>query len=328
MPRRSSKMHPDQLARLCGATVVRVRDLEGLGLHRATIAHRCRAGGPWRSLMPGVVLLNNAPPTRDHRRRAALLHCGPDSVITGLDALDLHGMRRVPSPNGPVHILVPANRRRVGHGLALVERTDRLPVAEPGRWPLAPLPRAVLDFARQCRDRDQVRSGIAEAVQRHVCPPALLAAELAAGSGRGSALPREVLREVDAGIRSVAEAKARTRLQQSDLPQPMWNPTLVEAATGRFIAVPDAWFDEVGLAWEIDSYEWHLDPADHSRTLARRVAMTAYGIVVVPHTPRRVTDEWAVVFDELQRNYDQAALRPRPPVIAIPAGQTNGTFVG
>jgi hypothetical protein len=22
--------------------------------------------------------------------------------------------------------------------------------------------------------------------------------------------------------------------------------------------VPDVWFDEVGLAWEIDSYEWHL----------------------------------------------------------------------
>jgi hypothetical protein len=310
----------------CNATVVRVRDLEEVGLRRSTIAHRCRPGGPWRSLLPGVVLLHNAAPTRDDRRSAALLHCGTGSVITGLDALELHGMRRAPSPNGPVHVLVPDDRRRTGHGVALVERTERLPVAEPGRWPLVPLHRAVLDFARRCRDRDQVRSALAETVQRRRCSPQDLVAELNAGSGRGSALPREVLREVADGIRSVAEAKARALLLETDLPRPLWNPTLVDAATGDFVAVPDAWFDAVGLAWEIDSHEWHLDPADHARTLVRRVAMTARGIAVVPHTPGRITKEWATVCNELRKNLAQAALRPRPAVVAIPA-PTNGTFV-
>ena len=277
-------------------------------------------------MLPGVVLLHNAPPTRDDRRSAALLHCGPGSVITGLDALALHGMRRVPTPSGPVHVLVPEDRRRAGHGVVLAERTQRLPEAEPGRWPLAPLLRAVLDFARRCRERDQVRSGLAEVVQRHRCPPAALAAELRAGSQRGSALPRDVLREVGDGIRSVAEAKARARLLRSDLPRPLWNPRLLDAATGELIAVPDAWFDEVGLAWEIDSHEWHLDPDDHARTMARRVAMTARGIAVVPHTPGRISHEWERVCDELWRNLAQAARRPRPAVIAV-AAPTNGTFV-
>lgn len=327
VPRRSNTPTPDECVRRCGTTVVRVRDLEGVGLRRSTIAHRCRPGGPWRSLLPGVVLLHNAAPTRDDRRAAALLHCGTGAVMTGLDALELHGMRRAPSPHGPVHVLVPADRRRAGHGVALVERTERLPAAEPGRWPLAPPHRAVLDFARRCRDRDQVRSALAEAVQRRRCSPAELVEELRDGSRRGSALPREVLREVSDGIRSVAEAKARALLLETTLPRPLWNPTLVDAVTGAFIAVPDAWFDEVGLAWEIDSHEFHLDPEDHARTLARRVAMTARGIAVVPHTPGRIMNEWPTVHDELQGNLQHAALRPRPAVIAIPASPTNGTFV-
>ena len=337
VPRRSNSLTSEQYAALCHSTVVRVRELEAIGLHRATTAYRCRPGGPWQSLMPGVVLLHNGAPTRDDRRSAGLLHCGPDAVITGLDALQLHGMQRVPTPSGPVHMLVPADRRRTGHGVVLVERTERLPVPEPGRWPLAPLPRAVLDFARRCRQRDQVRSALAEAVQRRRCTPACLAVELDAGSSRGSALPREVLLEVSDGIRSVAEAKARERLLASNLPRPMWNPTLLDAATGRFIAVPDGWFDEVGLAWEMDSHEWHLDPEDHARTLARRVAMTADGIIVVPHTPGRIMHDWAAAFDELQRSLEQAVRRPRPNVVAIPASdsrklrmlnRTSGTFVG
>jgi hypothetical protein len=319
VPRRSHSLSPEQYAALCHSTVVRVRDLQELGLHRSTIAHRCRPGGPWRSLLPGVVLLNNGAPTRDDRRSAGLLHCGSGAVITGLDALQLHGMQRVPAPSGPVHMLVPSDRRRTGHGLVLVERTERLPVPESGRWPLAPLPRAVLDFARRCRDRDQVRSGIAEVVQRHRYTPAALVEELATGSSRGSALPREVLTEVGDGIRSVAEAKARERLLASNLPRPLWNPTLRDAATNRFIAVPDGWFDEVGVAWEMDSHEWHLDPEDHARTLKRRVAMTAEGIIVVPHTPGRIMNDWPAVFDELWRTIEQAARRPRPAVIAIPA---------
>ena len=83
--------------------------------------------------------------------------------------------------------------------------------------------------------------------------------------------------------------------------------------------MPDGWFDEVGVAWEMDSHEWHLDPEDHARTLKRRVAMTAEGIIVVPHTPGRIMNDWPAVFDELWRTIEQAAHRPRPAVIAIPA---------
>jgi hypothetical protein len=123
-------------------------------------------------MLPGIVTLNNAPPTRAERRRAALLYAGDGAVLTGLDALELHGMERMPRPSGPVHLLVPTDRRRSGSGRVLAERTDRLPVAVPGRWPLTPIHRATLDFVRRATDRSQVRAAIAEVVQRGRCTPA------------------------------------------------------------------------------------------------------------------------------------------------------------
>lgn len=130
---------------------------------------------------------------------------------------------------------------------------------------------------------------------------------------------------VSDGIRSVAEAEARELLLRSGLPQPLWNARVADARTGRFIAVADGWFDEVALAWEIDSYEFHLSPADYERTLERRAGMTAEGIVVVAHSPRQVRDRAAQVVEDLAANLRQAAARPRPPVVAVPAG-ANGPF--
>jgi hypothetical protein len=301
---------------LAGATVVRVVHLVELGLTRSTIAHRCRSGGPWRRLAPGIVKLDNGPVTRADRRRAALLHAGAGAVLTGLDALELHGMQRMPSPSGPVHVLIPGERRRGGSGLALVERTDRLPPAAPGRWPLAPISRAALDAARRLTVRDEVRALLAEVVQRGRCTPAELNAELANGSGRGIRLPGEVLAEIGDGVRSVAEADAREIAQRSGLPAPMWNAKLYDRH-GRFIAMPDAWFDAVGMAWEIDSREFHISPADYERTLERRSAMTAEGIIVLHSLPRKLRHR-ADAVDELRRAYAGAMHRPRPEVLAIP----------
>jgi hypothetical protein len=301
-----------------GATVVRVDDLLRLGLPRSTVADRCRAGGPWRRMLPGVVKLHNGPPDRADRRRAALLYAGEGSVVTGLDALQLHGMQRMPGPSGPVHLLVPAGRRRAGSGLVLAERTERLPPAVPGRWPLAPIARAALDATRRLGDRDEVRATLAEVVQRGRCAPADLNVELEAGSSRGSRLTREALSEISDGVRSVAEAHARKLVLRSGLPAPLWNVKLYDRA-GRFIAMPDGWFDDVGMAWEIDSPEWHLSPAEYERTVDRRSAMMAQDVVVLHTLPSKLAGAGIQVLDELRRTYAYASRRPRPSVLAIPS---------
>lgn len=267
-----------------------------------------------------MVVLHNSALRREDRRAAALLLAGPDALLTGTDALHALGMRRTPEPAGPVHVLVPAGRQRTTHGLVLIERTTRLPTpATTGRWPCAPLPRAVLDAARRWSDRDVVRASIAEVVQRGHATPAHLYAELRAGSDRGASLVRSVLEEVGSGIRSAAEGSARQLLLRSPLLRPaLWNPRLYDGR-GRLVAVPDAWLDDVGLAWEIDSYEWHLSPADYESTLIRRSMMTAHGIVVVHHSPRRIRTDPRGVFDELVGAYTQCRRRPRPDIRAVPA---------
>lgn len=142
-----------------------------------------------------------------------------------------------------------------------------------------------------------MRAAIAEVVQRGLCTPAELNVELAAGSGRGSALPREVLGEISDGVRSVAEADARKLVHRSGLPSPIWNARIHDRA-GRFVAMPDAWFEDVGMAWEIDSREWHFSPADYERTLDRRAAMMAPGIVVVHHMPKKLSRQPEVVVND------------------------------
>jgi hypothetical protein len=308
---------------------VRARALERIGIARSTITHRCRSDGPWQRLLPGTVLLHNGPPTRADLRRAGLLYCDGDRpgarrcVLTGLDAVELHGMRNGPAPSGPVHVLVPAEVRRAGRGRLLVERTERLPDPGPGRWPLAPVARAVLDFARNSRDRGVVRAVLAEAVQRGACSPQELAVELAAGSDRGSALPREVLAEIGDGVRSPAEAEARLLARRSGLPVPLWNADLY-GPDGRFLARPDAWFDDVAMAWEIDSRQWHLGPAEHAATLERRARLTAAGVLVVQHLPSALRQRPDEVLTDLRRSYAHAAARPRPALRVVPAVGTHG----
>jgi hypothetical protein len=84
--------------------------------------------------------------------------------------------------------------------------------------------------------------------------------------------------------------------------------------------MPDAWADDVALAWEIDSYEFHLSPELYDRTLRRNAAMVASGIMVVHTTPGRLRREPKQVLRELESAYWQASRRRRPLVfMTVPA---------
>ncbi|MCH6160308.1 hypothetical protein [Streptomyces marispadix] len=116
--------------------VLTANSLREHGVSTAAADERCRPGGPWQMLLPGVYLLHPGPPTSEERLRAALLHAGgersripaqqgtanrtdhaggalpgapgtpqrhcpppelPEAMITGLAALTLHGFTGAPS---------------------------------------------------------------------------------------------------------------------------------------------------------------------------------------------------------------------------------------
>jgi hypothetical protein len=243
---------------------------------------------------------------------AALLYAGPESVVTGLEACRWHGLRNLPDYQ-QIHLLIPHEQRAISSDYAVVERTRRMPkpVVRDG-IPLAPLARSVLDACRRFTSHDPVRALITEAVQRRQLAPPWLVHELEAGSQRGTAVPREVLKDVVTGARSVAEIDAMRVWERTDLPRPVWNVPLLNIH-GEHIAVPDAWFD-VGLAWEIDSYEFHFHREDYARTVRRNARYAAAGVLVLQTLPNQLRVDPESAAAELIAAHQAAESRPRPTV--------------
>lgn len=204
-------------------------------------------------------------------------------------------------------------------GFVHVERTGRMPrPVDRDGVTVAPLERAVIDTVRLCSDIDEIRAFLGDAIRRRLTTVRRLRAELAAGNQRGSALPRRVLGEVDDGIRSASEGWARSLHARSSLPPVLWNPRLY-LPDGRFLGSPDAYFEDVGLAWESDSLEFHPDWEDD--TARRRADFIRAGVLVVHHRPRRFVSEPARIIEELWSHHRLAASRPRPLLRVVPASE-------
>jgi hypothetical protein len=270
-----------------------------VGLTKHALGHRLRLGGPWQGLLPGVYLAATGSPTLIQQEMAAMLYAGPGSVITGLAAVRQHHIRRPVTEL--IDVLMPASRRRRDADFVRLHRTTRLPTRV---WKLGPLryalpARAVADAARDLTSLRDVRAMVADAVQRSACAVPDLSAELDHGPSVGSKLFREALTDVADGIRSAAEGDLKDLLAKSGLPMPLFNASLYDK-NGTFIARPDAWWPEKGVAVEVDSQEWHLSPHDHTRTLERQRRMGKRGILVLPFTPREIRTQPADVINTIR----------------------------
>ncbi len=303
------------LAALFPDSVASWPQLVRLGADQALAAHKCRPGGGWTRLLTGVYLLTGGQPTRRQLIRAALLRAGPGSAITGTEAARRHGVRRLPTDDS-VHVLVSNSRALASQSFMVVERSRRpwRTCAVDG-FPLVTVERALIDAARRDQRLDVVRAMLADGVQRGICTVAALTQEVTVQRLRGTAIVRTVLAEVDDGVRSTAEAWARALLRRGQLPQPAWNVTL-RAPDGHSLGVVDAWWDDVGLAWEIDSLEFHLAPESYARTMRKHSTLAAAGVLVVHTVPSELRGNTTTVLRDLTNAHASAAARPRPPLTA------------
>lgn len=293
--------------------VIRTSTLVELGTAASTIVRNTRTGGRWQRMLPGVVLLHNGVPTQAQRSAAALLYGGEDALLTGHAALAEYGFRRS-SGRATVHILIPHHRRRASRGFVNVERTRRLPLAVlRGRMACATLVRCAIDAARTTQDLDQCRALLAEIVQRGDASVEELAIELASGTTRGAANPRQVLSELSGDAHSKAEIDAQRLYPRSGLPPMVFNRD-IEDLDGKFVSNTDGWLDDVGLVWEIDSLRHHLSVLDHEATVRRRAKLRSKGAIVVETLPRDIYRDPEGVLAELRENYHTATLRPCPPL--------------
>ncbi|MFG2984707.1 hypothetical protein ACGFYQ_26215 [Streptomyces sp. NPDC048258] len=303
--------------------------LTAAGVPGGTITSRTRTGGPWQRLLPRVYLLQTGPP--DHRQRAlaAVLYAaeptadplsGDTAALTGAAALALLGIREAPytayasyTPDTPVDVLIRAPRRLTG--------TPEVRPLPTSRWPrtitISGIPstrpvRAAADFAARTQDPDRIRSTLAHVVQAGWCHPHDLHAELRAARLLTRPTIRAAAAELLAGVRSIAEAQARDTLNETDLPTPLWNARLY-TPDGTFLASPDAYWPDEGVALEIDSAEYHYTRDAWHATLRRRLRLESHGILVVSATPSMIRDTPTEVISALRTLLTLTTPRPTPP---------------
>ncbi|MBQ0829231.1 hypothetical protein [Streptomyces tagetis] len=302
-----------------GPRVLSAAQLRAHGVTAAEADERCRPGGPWQRLLPGVVLLRPGPPTGEEKLHAVLLYaararapraataCGApvrpgpaeppepyaEAVVTGLAALALHGVRSAPPlPSlAAVDVLVPRLRRLRSTGCARIVRTAALPTAvRIDGVPVAPVARALADAVAGETDGAVIRRLLAEAVRGGHCDPAAAVREL----NRARLLDRpQVVAAVDSLVaegRALAEDRLYRMVRVHGLPDPLWNVDL-RLPGGPHLGGLDAYWPEQAVALEL-------------RTRARRRAgdgeapepgplrehLERLGITVVRVTPRALRE--------------------------------------
>jgi hypothetical protein len=104
-----------------------------------------QTSGKWQVVVARVYATFAGPVGRIHRLRAAVLHSGPESMITGATACTMMGLRYVPA-TASVDTLVAADRRPGSSGHVRVTRTSRLPT--PVWWIDDKSPDAAADLER------------------------------------------------------------------------------------------------------------------------------------------------------------------------------------
>ncbi|WP_067273481.1 hypothetical protein [Streptomyces jeddahensis] len=307
--------------------VMSTAQLRAHGVSGAETNARCRPGGPWQQLLPGVHLLHSGPPTSEERLHAVLLYAGNpsprraahtvpaqpepgephgpgqqrivygDAMITGLAALTLHRLPSAPPllALNRIDVLVPRTRRLRSTGFARLVRAPELPVPEQVTGlPVAPVPRALADAVAQLSDTEAVRRLLTEAVRGGHCDPAAVVRELAEAQLLNRPHVIDAVESLLAEGRAVAEDGLYRMVREHRLPDPLWNVDL-RLPGGPHLGGVDAYWPDQAVAVELDTRAPgqdlpHGDDAVWSEYARKREYLERLGITVVHITPKKLRD--------------------------------------
>ncbi len=235
-------------------------------------------------------------------------------MITGAAALALYGFAavpRLPALTG-VEVLVPRQRRLKDAGEVRIRRTAReLESHSVHGLACAPVARAVADALREWTDAGELAEGVAgphlvRAVLREAvalpqarCTLAELLAELIEADLLGEVRIRAALDELLAAEReSVLELFGRLA-EEWQLPAPLAGPEL-RMRGGTFIAVPDLYWPQAGVAVEIDAELRCVSAGESAWARGGRHRLEYVGVRVVQLSGRRLAGEPDAVGAELR----------------------------
>ncbi|MER5384122.1 hypothetical protein ABT040_28260 [Streptomyces sp. NPDC002688] len=330
--------------------VLTAAQLRGQGVTGADVNERCRPGGPWQRILPGVFLLHPGPSTAEERVHAALLYAArsnapaparavhipvqpgaedphaaqpyADALITGLAALALHGFTSAAPllSLDTIDVLVPRMRRLRSTGCVRIVRTPSLPApAFVTGVPVAAVPRALADAVAELTDAGAVHQLLTEAVRDGYCEPASVVKELTAARLLGRPHVMGAVDSLKAEGRAIAETHLYRMVHEHGLPDPVWNVDL-RLPGGPHLGGLDAYWPEQAVAVELDIRTPRQDKdavwAEYAR---KREYLERLGITVVHITPRKLRaameQQAAVVRTALMASNDRD---PAAHVVVLP----------
>ncbi|MFG2909286.1 hypothetical protein ACGF13_29995 [Kitasatospora sp. NPDC048286] len=300
--------------------VVTASQLRARGVPARIITEHCRRGGPWQRMLPRVYLLQAAEPTPEQRMWAALLYAaqngrqegrGEGAVITGAAALALYGFTvvpRLPAVTG-VDVLVPRQRRLKDVGGVRIRRTERELVARSVHGlACAPVARAVADalveWTAEPGGPAPVRAVLREAVAGpgNRCTVQELVTELADSGLTREPRVRAALDELLAAERDVVLERLGRLVDEWRLPAPLNAPEL-RMGGGTYIAVPDLYWPERGVAVEVDPELRCVSEGEAAWVRGGRQRMEYLGVRVVYVCGARLAADPDAVGGELREAY-------------------------
>jgi very-short-patch-repair endonuclease len=241
----------------------------------------------------GVYRVGHAAPLEFAAEMAAVLACGPRTVLSGRSAGYVWAL--LPRPRGPVEISGAARRgrpgiraRRVPVGRGEVTRCRGIPITSAAR--------TLLDVAAEL-DPLRLETAVAEAERRRLVRRRDLAASVElAGRRRGAARLRELLhRDPDPALtRHDTERRFLRLVRAAGLPAPDHNVPF------GIYELDTVWRGE-RLVVELDGYEFHRTRADFERDRARDAELQASGFAVLRFTWRQVRYQPELVLARLVR---------------------------
>ncbi|WP_369183937.1 hypothetical protein [Streptomyces sp. Y1] len=300
--------------------VVTASQLRARGVPGRIVTEHCRRGGPWQRLLPRVYLLQSGEPTPEQRMWAALLYAAQNgreegrregAVITGAAALALYGFAtvpRLPAVTG-VDVLVPRQRRLKDAGEVRIRRTGReLEARSVHGLACAPVARAVadalLEWTAQPAAAAPLRAVLREAVSRPEsrCTVRELVTELAECGLADEPRVRAALDELLASERDFTIAELGRLVSGWPLPAALRSPEL-RMRGGTYIAVPDLYWPERGVAVEVDSELRCVSEGEAAWVRGGQHRMEYLGIRVVYVSGARLAADPQAVGEELREAY-------------------------
>jgi hypothetical protein len=263
------------------------------GVSRARTAYRIR-NERWQLVAPQVVATTTGELTMVQRLWLGVLHGGQGSLVGGVHALEMAGLRNWSREE--IVVLVPYGgsvpRTLTGYRFQRTRRALDLLRTRADGVPRCRVEPATLLFAAEERSPRTAQGIVAAVVQQRLTSPERLAEWIEdLAPLRRAALLRGTLAEISCGAQSLAEIDVKRLCRAFGLVPPV-RQVKRRDADGRIRYTDCEWVlaDGSVLVLEIDG-SFHMDAESWEDDLARQRALSATDRIVVRCTAREVRDE-------------------------------------